>query len=144
MTIVLHLWQRMWQSVSFDTARGQGKIRWFSRAPSRGMGWATKHQGTWFALWSDGNHVIFQAGARILPMTDDCRCRDVRSGETRTFLIQEHGVVVFELTYAAMDRDADLTFDLLDLEQEDFFFFTSQLWADPKRRSRFVQKWSGA
>jgi len=101
-----------------------------------------KHAGTWYALWSDGQQVIFQVGTKQFPMTDAYQCRNVRFDATRKFTISEKECVSFEVTYDAFDRDDDPSFDLADLEQEDFFFFTSRLWSDSKWRQEVVKNWA--
>lgn len=144
MTRVLHFWKRIWQSVEFDTVAGQGRVRWFSRAPSRGAGWAMKHAGSWFALWSDGENLILQAGKLRVPMTGEYRASNVRVGTSRQFTVAKNDRVVFELTYKACDRDEDPSFDLADLEQEDFFFYVSRLWNDEKWKADVVKNWASA
>jgi hypothetical protein len=141
MMLLLDFWLRRWQSVAFDSSVGEGRIRWFSRKPTRPRGWAFKHAGTWYALWSDGSELIFQAGPRRFLMTDDCVCRNVRLGTTRRITITKNGCVAFELTYHAGDRDDDPSFDVADLEQEDFFFFAAKLWNDPKWKQEVVKNW---
>jgi hypothetical protein len=138
----LHLWRRIWQSVSFDTVSGQGTRRWFRRASSQARGWATKHEGKWFALWSDGQHVIFQIGTDPFLMSEACQCENSRSGETRKFRIKDEKRIIFELYYKARDRDNDPSFDLTDLEQEDYFFYASRLWNDREWRDDMARKWA--
>lgn len=142
MMLVLHLWQRTWQSVSFDTTRGRGTIRWLRCAPSRTIGWATKHEGTWFALGSDGKQLAFQVNERRFPMSKTQECDNTRVGSTRHFSIRDSGHVIFQQDYKAVDRDHDPTFDMVDLEQEDFFFFVFQLWRQPAWQEKIIKAWT--
>jgi hypothetical protein len=122
MTLILYYWSRVWQSVALDPLSGRGHVRWLSRRPSRCAGWAFKHDGVWYALWNDGKNLIFQAGQLRVPVTGASRASNVRLGDSRKFTIENGGQVAFELSYKARDRDWDPTFDLMDLEQADFFF----------------------
>src|SRR5262249_7471931 len=142
MKLVLHFWRRIWQSVTFDTARGLARVRWLRRAPSTLTGWAVKYAGTWYAVWNAGGHLVFQAGAERWPMTEAIQCSDVREAAMRRFAIARDGDVVFELLYDAEDRDDDPTFDTADLEQSDFFVWTARLWNDPKWKQEVLQNWT--
>jgi hypothetical protein len=140
--VVLHLWKRLWQSVTFDTERGAGRVHWLRRPPPIPSGWAFKHKGTWYAVWNNGASLVFQAGAKQLPMSEAFQCRNVRRGGIRRFSIAgEDGRLIWELIYGAVDRDDDPTFDAADLEQNDFFVWTAKLWSDPKWRHDVVQNW---
>jgi hypothetical protein len=142
MTLVLHLWRRVWQSVAFDTARGVGRIRWLRRAPATPAGWTIKCAGTWYAVWNTGSHLVFQAGAKQWPMTETFACTNVRYDAKRRFAIARDGDVIFDLRYDAEDRDDDPTFDSADLEQSDFFVWTERLWNNAKWKQEVVQNWT--
>ena len=134
----------MWQSVTFDTERGLGRVRWLHRAPPRPAGWTYKHKGTWYAVWNRGTDLVFQVGARKLAMTDAFHCSNVRLDGVRRFSIADREGTVFELTYKAVDRDDDPTFDAAELEATDFFVWTTKLWGDPKWRKEVVQNWTAS
>lgn len=144
MTLVLDYWSRRWQSVAFDPRTGEGPIRWLSRRPSRCAGWAAKHEGIWCGLWSDGENLIFQAGRLRVPITSECRASNVRMGTSRKFTIEENERAVFELTYKALDRDADPASDLTDLELEDFFFYVSRVWNDERWKAEVIRNWASS
>jgi len=130
--LILHHWQSAWCSVTFDTDRGTGSVRWLRRAPDSAPGWAYRHEGRWYAIWCDGSEVLFQAGAERWPMTDDFVCLDIREGRQRVFSLRRGGGPLFEVHYQARDRDRDPTFDETDLELEDFFVFAARRWRDAK------------
>lgn len=142
MTLVLGYWLRQWQSVALDSQTGVGHIRWLSRRPRRCAGWAVKHKGVWYGVWSDGEKIIFQAAGLRIPMTGTYRASNVRVDASRTFMIAENGRKFFELTYKALDRDWDPTFDLGDLEQEDFFVYAARLWSDEKWQLDASRNWA--
>jgi hypothetical protein len=144
MTLVLDYWSRRWQSVALDSRTGEGHIRWLSRKPSRCAGWAVKHEGIWYGLWRDIENLIFQAGKLRVPMIAEYRASNVRMGTSRKFTVAENDRVAFELIYEASDRDEDPSFDLADLEQEDFFFYVSRLWNDEKWKADVVKNWASS
>ena len=142
MSLVLDSWARRWQSVAFEPVKGLGKVRWFSRKPAHCSGWALKEGATWYALWSQGESLVFQAGGKQWPMTESYSCRNVRRGEDRIFTILANGKQEFELRYKAKDNDADPPFDLHELEMTDFFFWVSKIWADPTYRRELAANWA--
>jgi hypothetical protein len=144
MTLILHFWQRMWQSVAFDTACGLGRIRWLRRVPARVQGWAFKHAGRWYAVWNGGASLVFQVGEKQLPMTEAFECSNVRAGRTRRFSVTRDGILVLEVTYGAVDRDGDPAFDDAELEQADFFVWATRLWNDAKWKEDVVRNWTAA
>jgi hypothetical protein len=142
MMIVLNYWSRRWQSVAFDSRTGEGRIRWLSCKPSRSTGWAVKQEGMWYGLWSDGKDLILQVGKLRVPMTSECSATNERMGKSRRVTVSENGRAVFDLTYSAIDRDTDPTFDMLDLELEDFFFYVSRLCSDEKWKAALIKNWA--
>jgi hypothetical protein len=140
--LILDHWRRRWQSVSFDTANGKGHVRWLSRRPKTGIGWATKHGNEWFALWSNGKNIIFQAGMAKFQFVEMTACSNVRRGGSRHLLIEEAGSVIFDVVYRAVDRDRDPTFDEVDLESEDFFYYVSKICNDKKWCADLTKAWA--
>jgi hypothetical protein len=75
-------------------------------------------------------------------MTEEYLATNTRIGRMRNFSISSEGRVVFDLKYAAIDRDWDPTFDLMDLEMEDFFVYVTLLWGDEEGKSRLLRSWA--
>jgi transcriptional regulator of nitric oxide reductase len=107
MNIILNYWPRVWQLVSFDSDLGSGRVRWLSRKPKQCAGWALKNNGSWCVIWSSGEHLVFQIGAKKWPVTDVYWCCNILQRDTRTFTILRKNEIVFELKYKAYDNDAD-------------------------------------
>jgi hypothetical protein len=95
-------------------------------------------------LFSDGTNLVFQAGARQWPLSDEYRCTAWRTGTERRFAISEKEVTVLMLRYDALDRDEDPTFDDADLEQCDFFVWAARLWNDTKWKQEVIGNLSAA
>jgi len=142
MILVLDYWARRWQSVAFDARSGDAHIRWFSRKPARCAGWATRHRNAWYGLWSDGAALIFQTGILRVPMAEPFRSTNTRSQSSRTFSIHDEEHRIVDIEYRAKDRDSDPSFDLSDLEQEDFFYFVSILWKDHRWQQQVIKNWA--
>jgi hypothetical protein len=140
-TLILHYHNRWWQTVAFDTTLGTGQVRWFRRRPAVAKGWATKHHGQWYAVWSNGENLVLQIGTQQIPMTEEYVCRNVQSGTERTLTITAGSKRVLELEYAAVSRNEDPTFDDIDLESEDFFVWLCRLWNDPKWKKDAIHSW---
>lgn len=138
MKLILNYWNRRWQSVAFDTETGVGRVRWFHRKPADLTGWASKQGGTWYAVWRSSGHLVFQAGADRWPLTDGHRFHNRREGSVRFFSIASGNQSVFELRYDVPGERTDPTYDELDRETEDFFYWVTKLSTDPVLRSAIV------
>jgi hypothetical protein len=75
-------------------------------------------------------------------MTNAYRCRNVRIGDERIFVITADGKQEFELRYQAMDRDSDPEFDVLELEMSDFFYWVARIWGDSAQKKELAANWS--
>lgn len=139
MRVLLDFWNRRWQSVSYDTATGAGRIRWLVRPPKESGGWAYRHRGKWFAVWKDRNRLVFQVGDRQWSLGCETACRLVESGTTRRFTLSRNGIVEFEFEYEPARHEDDPTFDDLDDEMEDFFLWLNRLWGNAERQRSMLR-----
>jgi hypothetical protein len=141
MKLILDYWNRTWQSVSYNTENGSGRVRWFKKNPEKTAGWAYKHFWRWYAVWNAKDHLVFQAGKIVIPITEDYKC-EIKPGKrkNRIFQISElkTGSVLFKIRYKEINREYDPTFDELDKEIEDFFYCLSKLWYDEKWKNGFI------
>lgn len=141
MKIILDYWNRRWQSIAFDTARGEGRVRWVSRKAKHCAGWAANHEGNWYALWLDGDDLILQSGHNRWRMDDALQCRNIRHDTKRIFSVEHGSATVLKVTYAApLDQD-DPTTDALDLESADFFLWVTRVCRDPGLKASLKSAW---
>lgn len=96
MKVILDYWNRRWQSIVFDPVRGEGRVRWLSRKPKHCSGWATHHEGRWYAVWLDRDDLIFQSGQNRWHLDDALQCRNIRHGTNRIFTVEQNGTTVFK------------------------------------------------
>lgn len=133
--VILNFWNREWQTVSYDTDTGRGRVRWFGRKPERMNGWAHRRSGRWFVLRSEGDALFFQSGTQSWRVGDEVKCRLQEEDKVRRFALVRHGAVEFELEYRVKVPHQDPTFDDLDDEMQDFFLWLNRLWCDPSRQA---------
>lgn len=139
--MILNYWNCQWRSARFDQDTGSGRVRWLSGRPEKNLGWAFKRGGAWYALWSDGATLLFQAGEIRLPVVDSYLVSNVRTGGFRRFSVTCRGEHVLSVDYRAIDRDSDPTFGVSDLELEDFLFYVARVWADGSWRASLIKSW---
>lgn len=142
MNLVLHFWNRQWQSVCFDEESGHGRVRWLSRCPAKAQGWAYRRGGVWYVVWSDGEQVVFQADRERWSMTGAFECLTRTEEGVRRFTISDGRSPVFEVSYKRPRRERDAAYDDLDLEQDDFFVYVSRLWSDQKWKASVIKSWA--
>lgn len=142
MTEVLDYWNRRWQSVRFDSAAGEGRVRWFGRKPNQCGGWAMYHEGCWYAVRLDGKGLVFQVGTKKWPMDDSLRCQNTRHGTSRTFLLLRDDEVVLKIKYDIAHELDEATADKLDIETTDFIYWVARVWNDGGLRDGLKTAWS--
>ena len=142
MRIVLNYWNRHWQSVSFDPAQGNARVRWLARRPTHCPGFASYQNGRWFTLRLDKQNLMFQAGRDKWPMDDGFTCQNVRRGATRIFTVRRGEEIVLEVKYAVVPQEDDPLGDQLDVESADFFYWVASVWSDAGWRSNLKTAWS--
>jgi hypothetical protein len=135
--LMLGFWSYSSRAVLFNTDRGSGGFPKYRTDQQNLHGWAYWRWGKWYAVWSDGQHMVFQVGKTKLLLSGKIECTNQRAKRARTFVIKQDGINVFELKYRAMDRDWDITFDQLDLELEDFFAWAANVLVDPDAARRW-------
>lgn len=144
MKVILNYWNRNWQSIAFDPARGEGRVRWLSRKPRHCPGWALNHEGHWYAVWLDGDDLVFQSEANRWRMDDALQCRNIRHDTKRIFTVEQNGVTVLKVTYEApLDQDDPAT-DALDFETADFFYWVTRVCRDPGLKASLKNAWRKA
>jgi hypothetical protein len=143
MKIVLRYWNRLWQTIIFDTERGLGSVRWFSCDLKRCMGWGFKAKGNWYAVWLSPQGLVFQAGTEIWPMTPEIQCRNTLRGTERIFMLLHNDKTVHEVRYSACDDD-EPTFDNLDRETTDFLYWVASVWNDERLKVSLSSQWRQA
>ena len=143
MNVILDYWNRRWQSVAFDPARGNGHVRWFRRNPKQPAGWALHYKGGWYAIRKEGQDLVFQAGTAKWPMNDEFRCRNDRRGPIRLFTIRKGDAIEFQIEYDVPSQLDEPTVDQIDLETTDFFYWVARLWNDAGLRAGIKAAWRG-
>lgn len=138
MILVLDYWHGLWQSVAYETATGKGRVRWFRSSATPSDGQAARQWWRWYALWSTGETLVFQAGRTRWPIDENTECANVRTGSRRRFTLARYGTVVFTIDYRARDCDWDITFDEMDLEAVDFLYWTVTVCKSPKQQRAFL------
>ncbi len=73
-------------------------------------------------------------------MTDDFQCRNELLGRFRLFAVTCNDKKLFEIQYRAIDN-RDPTFDMLDLEMEDFFYWTAKTWNTDSIKADMLKFW---
>lgn len=139
--MILDYWNRRWQSIAFDPGRGEGRVRWLSRKPKQSSGWAANHEGHWYAIWRNGDDLVFQSGPNRWSMNEALQCRNIRHETRRIFTVMQNGATVLKVSYKApLDQD-DPTIDKLDLESTDFFYWATRVCSDPGLKSDLRSAW---
>lgn len=139
MSIILYYWLVQWRSVFFNINTGKGRVRWLSRKPTKCQGWANRHKGIWYALYNSAAGLVFQVGNKSWDMKSyDCSHRF--QGEKCIFEIHKSGKIEYSLEYDAY-RSKDVTFDAIDLETSDYFYWVSLVWNDSSLKAQFASSW---
>jgi hypothetical protein len=142
--LILDYWNRRWQSIAFDPACGEGRVRWFSRKPKHCSGWAANHEGHWYAVWLDGDDLVLQADSSRWRMNDVLQCRNVRHDTKRIFTVEQNGTTVLKVTYEApLDQD-DPAVDAFEIENVDFFSWVTRVCRDPGLKASLRNAWRKA
>jgi hypothetical protein len=142
MIVVLDYWNRRWQSVAFDCTLGVGRVRWFAPKPAQCAGWAYRFENCWFALRIAQGEIVFQAGAKVWPLTDGLRCESRRHGTYRIFSLKGGDHVAFHLDYPVLTELDGPTADSLDVETKDFFYWVALVWNSPRQIATLKKSWS--
>jgi len=145
----LGYWSRVWQAVAFDTDKGKGRIRITPRKLGPPIhGWAYRYSGKWYAVWRDGDGLVFQAMTKRWPITDGFRfaCDSKDSDPNRAFtVLDSEGQVEYHLEYepsiSDLAKTKDPTWDVIDEEQSDFFLWLSHLAADEAWMDGLADSW---
>jgi hypothetical protein len=137
MKLILRFFLNPNRAVRYDTERGSAGFPWRRSDDDAVCGCAHWRWGKWYAVWSNGQHMVFQVGKTKLLLSGKTECTNKRAKRARTFVIKQDGINVFELKYRAKDRDWDVTFDQLDLELEDFFAWAANVLEDPAAAKRW-------
>lgn len=141
MNIRVASWRRRWQTIAFVPDLGQGHVSWFGRTAGC-VGWGIKVAATWYAIWSDGRTLVFQAGSKVVIVGSDSAADWRRNDDgTCNLVISERAEPVVHISYLAPQRAYDPTFDEADLEREDFFFYVSRVWHDSSWRAQLIKVW---
>ncbi|MDJ0758992.1 MAG: hypothetical protein QNJ19_06305 [Woeseiaceae bacterium] len=120
----------------FDPDSGEvTRIRGDEESPTN-WGSVWKQRGRWFALWHDGDALVFQHGQHRWNLTPDVTLR-VTGRNRRTFRVLRNGDEAFRFTYFAkwaIFSFVDPTYDALDAESDDFFLYVTAMWKHWKDR----------
>lgn len=127
----LDAWAQWGSAVDFDTASGSGVS-----ASGEGRGFALKHDDRWFAVWSDGLQLVFQAGAQQWPMTGVLNA--AVKGEK--FVVMRDDEVVFDVAYRHAQYDPTKAED--DVDVTGFFTWAARLWSDENMKRAAIEKWA--
>ncbi|MBU2876889.1 hypothetical protein [Aliiglaciecola lipolytica] len=132
----LDYWLRRWQRVSLDPTNGKCWLNWLPSKYLSLCGWAYKYRGTWYSLYCYNNSAVFRAGSRYWNISEKIYAQNIRIKNIRKFCLFEDNSLLFSIEYNSLDRASDPTFDNLDLEAKDFFYWTTKLVND----KRFMNK----
>jgi hypothetical protein len=134
----LRYWNRRWQTVSFDSTRGVGRVRWLFGDRDQTLGWAYKGTDRWYAMWLDAGTLVFQAGTKRWPMSDNFQCRIVLVGQSRSFRVTRDGKSECEVGYKVNFDHRDPTLDAIDCDTQDFLGWAAKVWNDDQLRASVI------
>ncbi len=143
--VLLKDWNRAGRSwildISSGSARvsGNGVYHGFLAALSRRDGDAMVALVA--AVYADSGKLWFQVDGRRWEVEDvDFESKADVSGMSR-FTILSHGRAVADIVYPDPVNRSDLSFDELDLELQDIFYFMSKNGGDPVWRAGVLSLW---
>ncbi|WP_145754693.1 hypothetical protein [Nitrospirillum amazonense] len=104
------------------------------------IGWGFQEGAHYYAVWLKGDSLIFQVDTKAFLIPDGIRCSNIRIDSGREFILSRDEEIVFNLKYKGVS-EKDPTFDQLDLETTDFFFWVSMVWNDSSMRQSLTSHW---
>ena len=123
--------------VEFDPETGDVTRGHVDKKSADAWGSVWKQRGRWFAIWHDGESLVFQHRRERWDLTPDVTLR-VRGRYRRTFQILRDGDVEFQFAYwfkGLIAANIDPTYDRLEEESDDFFLYVTSMWINWKDRS---------
>lgn len=130
--IKLDYWPRRWQSAVLNPETRKISLKWMPSKAEKLNGWAYKYDGKWCALYSENGRVTLQFGDARWNVDDHLSAKNELEGHLRKLSILCDGEEKFSLSYKAIDNKDDPTFDVMDLETEDFFYWAHKLINEQK------------
>lgn len=130
--------QHYWSAggiADFDPATG--KVRRSSARDTTDWGFVWKQRWRWFALWHDGESLIFQHREKQWRLTPDVEFA-VSGQIRRKFEIYRSTSREFSFRYrfkGTLFAHLDPTYDAIDEETDDFFVYVTAMWKQWKDRS---------
>lgn len=100
-------------------------------------GWAYKADGRWFAVYRDGTQLRFRSDDWSCIVGPEYQCSlECKASDRRIFSLQVGKTPVFQFEYRppSLGKAVDITYDALDMENDDFFLWLCNLWNDPAMR----------
>lgn len=125
--LILDYWKRRWQSVYFDAEEQAFELKWLPKKRNSLTGWASKEKGLWYAFYHHGEDNCLLADKQMFTVDSSLSAENKLDGNQRVFNLYKNQDLIFQLSYKAKDRFNDPTFDTLDLQEEDFFFWSAYL-----------------
>lgn len=138
--LILDYWKRRWRSVHFDADKRAFKLHWLPQKRNSLVGWASKKGGLWYAFYHDGENNYFLADKQIIMVDNSLSAENKLDGSQRVFNLYKEQDLFFQLFYKAKDRFNDPTFDTLDLQEEDFFFWSAYLINNQQNLNNIFKK----
>lgn len=134
--------------VHLDVRTGRGHFAlWPCRHGIQGRAWRVK--GTWYALHADprehgGHGVVFRAGKETWPI-EELKADVTPRGNRRLFAFevnQQRITVEYDSPADELWARADVTYDGLDEELDDFFVMVSRVARDREVRTALARRWA--
>lgn len=132
-TLLLNCWSRSKRSLRFDPASGRGYVTRLQSGDGPVWGFAHQDRGVWHVVYAVGRTMVFQVGTATYPISPDVRCEVQGNSGLRTLRLYENTCVILQLSYrlpwlATLARSIEPTWDQIDEEQADFFFWLAARW----------------
>jgi hypothetical protein len=132
-TLLLSCWTRANMGVQFDPSDGRGARVRLRSAGERTAGVAHRHRGVWHAVYRVGADLVFQFGATRVRISPEVRSELQVEAGRRTMRLCEEERVVFAVAYrlgllTRLVRHLDPTWDQLDEDSADFFYWLAGQW----------------
>jgi len=130
----LAYWASQVWSISLFVEEGKFRRKLLMWRPLIGnSGWACHSNRKWFAVYRNGDDLIFRCNTWSCRVDESysCHLSDEFPNEN-VFSLNKSGVCVFSHKYKTSKwlEKIDPTFDEIDRESNDFFYWLHKLWND--------------
>jgi len=138
----LKIWGCHWKTSNFESKSFKIKTKWFDRI-SEFSGYSYKFNGNWYVLWKDEENLVLQTKDNkfIIGENNKCELTEATNGE-RLFTVEENGQNLLAVKYKRKPTVLDPTYDMMDEEMGDFFFWVYRIWNDESWSNALITRYS--